>query len=388
MRGEGQMAHLTNYKSGGAVAILRHDERSVEDKTHSRKNECIQADKTHLNYQLAPPRKGKLTEHIQAVCEANDVRLNNRKDLNIMSSWVVSLPADVKQEEQQQFFQETHNFLENRYGKEFVLSSMVHMDETTPHLHFCFIPVGIDNKKEKTVSSKLVCTRRELQTFHKDLSKHLEKSFGRELGIENGATLEGNKAIDELKRQSATERLNEATQKASKIVSKAVEQAKGVQEDIAPIRAEYEARRAFIEQSVKDSEISVMYPEWAKVKKPLIGKETVTVPKEKWEAKHISANQISAIEKQREAFDEEITKFSRTKLSKKIDDFKLEILGLKQELRQAKAETIAVKTQAQNQAMEHNTELLRIKTFFKRHPEVERAYKNEMAQSKSLHNER
>ena len=31
--------------------------------------------------------------------------------------------------------------LEKKYGKQYTLSATVHMDETTPHLHFCFLPV-------------------------------------------------------------------------------------------------------------------------------------------------------------------------------------------------------------------------------------------------------
>lgn len=31
------MAHLTSFKAGGAVGVLRHDERTENDKVHSRK---------------------------------------------------------------------------------------------------------------------------------------------------------------------------------------------------------------------------------------------------------------------------------------------------------------------------------------------------------------
>ena len=59
------MAHLTSFKSAGAIGVIRHDERKETDKVQSRKNECIDSSKTHLNYNLAPPRKGTLMEHFK-----------------------------------------------------------------------------------------------------------------------------------------------------------------------------------------------------------------------------------------------------------------------------------------------------------------------------------
>ena len=116
------MAHLASYKRGGAVGILRHDERTAFDKVHARKTETIAPEKTHLNYNLADPRKGTLEQHIQTVCGNNNVRLSNHKDLNVMSSCVLSCPSDFAPGEQKKFFEETHYFLADNYGNDSVLS--------------------------------------------------------------------------------------------------------------------------------------------------------------------------------------------------------------------------------------------------------------------------
>ena len=54
-----------------------------------------------------------------------------------------------KQNNQNKFFEETKEFLDKRYGKENVVCAVVHYDETTPHLHYAFIPVTFDEKKQK-----------------------------------------------------------------------------------------------------------------------------------------------------------------------------------------------------------------------------------------------
>ena len=197
------MAHVTSYKVGGAIGVLKHDERSEHDHVQERKNESIDNSRTHLNYNMAAKRSGTLMQHIKRVCDENNVRLSNRKDLNVMCSWVVTAPKTVKPAELPLFFKTCFDFLEKKYGKQYTLSATVHMDETTPHLHYCFLPVGLDKKNNRlTVSSKLVLSRSHLRTFHKELESELKTVFGRELGIENGATKEGNQTVAQLKQQS------------------------------------------------------------------------------------------------------------------------------------------------------------------------------------------
>src|SRR5699024_12773791 len=112
-------------------------------------------------------------------------------------SWVVTLPSSLKEKnenEQQQFFEKTYEFLTDRYGGEKnVLSAQVHNDETTPHLHFAFMPVVWDEKKEREkVSEKEVLTRNELKQINSDLDNFLKKEMHeiKQEGVMNGETIE------------------------------------------------------------------------------------------------------------------------------------------------------------------------------------------------------
>ena len=67
-------------------------------------------------------------------------------------------------------------------------------------MHFVFIPVVFDKKRgDLKVSAKELITRKHLQEFHPKLENHMEKVFGRHIGILNDATKAGNKSISELK---------------------------------------------------------------------------------------------------------------------------------------------------------------------------------------------
>lgn len=247
------MAHAEKYTRAAANGVNRHDERTQHDGVQSRKNENIYWERTNRNYafeSMAKRNEQLMTEfaaehpelmqidydivsgdmveriadgaykpytaeeYIKDFGSLPDVSMSNRKDLKAVVSWVVTMPEKVTGAEQERFFEETYAFLRSRYcdkvekavGMSPVISAVVHLDETTPHLHFKFIPTYFDKKAEKwRVSAKEVLNRRDLQTFHKDLSAHMSRVFGRDIGIENGATRDGNKTVDELKRQKDLE---------------------------------------------------------------------------------------------------------------------------------------------------------------------------------------
>lgn len=198
------MAHLESYKRAAAEGVCRHDERHPKDGVKSRKNETIDPEKTALNYNLAPDTYGTVAERIDRICKQEGIRLSSRKDLNVMCSWVVTLPKGMYVTEQEPFFQELYSFLAKRYGENHVITAAVHLDETTPHMHFGFLPVADDGKGGLTVSSKKVVNRMELRKFHRDLSEHMRERFGRDIGIETGITEEqgGNKSVQTMKREA------------------------------------------------------------------------------------------------------------------------------------------------------------------------------------------
>jgi hypothetical protein len=139
----------------------------------------------------------------------SEVKVFKRSDVKVLCDWVVTLPKILGIDERH-FFEETVKFLSERYGQENVISAYVHRDETQPHLHFAFVPVTVDKKKNiQKVSAKEVLTRAELKRFHGDLDAYLSSVFGRSTGILNDATKDGNKSIEDLKRGTAVKDLQE-----------------------------------------------------------------------------------------------------------------------------------------------------------------------------------
>jgi hypothetical protein len=319
------MANMEKYNRSATGNMTKHYERglNLDGKKAKFGNQDINPELSDLNYNLAPDRDMSQVEFINQ--RTSEVKCLNRADVNVMCSWVVTAPKELKMTEHKEFFKETHKFLNERYQEhgheKNVISAYVHLDENQPHMHYAFVPVAKDRKRgHLKVCAKEVVYRKDLRSFHQDLSKHMEKHFGRDIGILNGTTIEGNKAIDELKRKSASERLKEVEIQSDKLLNKTQSKADEVLSEVSRLEAklevlkvEYGAKKAYIDEAKSISEVSMKYPTWAEqTTKGIINKkELVTVPKEKWEAKHISANEISSIIKEREALEEKIETYKK-----------------------------------------------------------------------------
>ena len=138
-------------------------------------------------------------EFMKKRCE--EFKILKRKDVNWLVSWVITMPADYTGNKAL-FFKEAYNFMENRYGKGNVVSAYVHLDETSPHMHFCFVPVIFDKKKQEyKVNAKQCINKVELKQIHPEMQEYLENKLQTKVNILNGTTAEGNKTIDQLKKE-------------------------------------------------------------------------------------------------------------------------------------------------------------------------------------------
>ncbi|MBZ1510935.1 plasmid recombination protein [Leuconostoc mesenteroides] len=181
------MAHLKKNTRGAVPGLAVHFERKTDHHT----NKEIDVSKSYLNQELMADGSDMLSRFNERL---NDVYCMKRDDVKALATWIVTLPEELAEspyEQQSAFFEATTNFLNDRYGQENAVAAVVHYDETTPHLHYAFVPVIFDDKKSRyKVSAKEVLTRQDLQTFHEDLDQHLKKVLPfYEQGILNHKTL-------------------------------------------------------------------------------------------------------------------------------------------------------------------------------------------------------
>lgn len=293
--------------------LTRHFERYKNENGEYLKfgNQDIDISKTYLNYNLADSEN-----QLEFIKErTSKVRCLNRDDVKIMCTWVVTLPKEIKdKEEQHLFFKETYNFLENKYKKENVISSYVHLDETTPHMHFAFIPVVRDKKRgDLKVSAKELINRKHLQEFHSKLDQHMKNVFSRDIGILNESTKEGNKSIEELKRGTAKEEFD------------------SMKYSLNVLRSEYDTKKSVIEHSVESDDIFSYYPDYVEIKKKnLLSKEDyIFLPRDKFDETYKTLQQFTVLQKENQLLEHQVENLNKLNPVKKIKQLEKENNDLK-----------------------------------------------------------
>lgn len=229
------MAHVAKFSQSALGHMNNHYER-VSDDCVRRGNTNIDSTRTHMNYNLAADMQPKSGTDFIAERLAN-VRVQNRADVIKMADWVVTQPKTLPPERSREFFQHTFQFLLNRYGRNNVVSAHVHMDETTPHLHFAFVPVTKNTGKSagkypEKLCARQVLTRHDLQTFHTDLQNYLQKKMQCRVDVLNENTAADKPEYVEMtqfKRQKAVDtlnQLNDVAQQLDRVAESAAEQLK------------------------------------------------------------------------------------------------------------------------------------------------------------------
>lgn len=220
------MKKYNNKKRDNVTPIEKENER---DENYNPDNPQIDLSRTSGNYHTVYPKCGYM-EYINERISTLPLKRKVRSDAVLMCSFIIGSDGNffigLTPSERLRFFEEATEYFAERYGKENIISAVVHVDETTPHLHLNLVPI-VGNK----LSAKQLFTRaslRELQTdFH--------EKFGERWNLERGKPGSQAKHIDtaEFKAKTILKRAQkqaEETEKQAK--TKAEEYLSGIESSI------------------------------------------------------------------------------------------------------------------------------------------------------------
>lgn len=200
------MAHIEKFKAPALGNMCAHYDRSAElERGVTRDN--IDPERTHLNYNLRP-----LPEGVSQVRFINNrigslaLKRAPRKDAVRMCDCVVTMPRGFDGS-RRKFFDAVCRTLDDLFGEENCVSAWVHFDETTPHVHYAFVPVTEDGR----LSAKDKLNRTFMRQFHARLEEGVSSLLGVErVGLlltdeersERGGEYVGLEEYQEAKRQT------------------------------------------------------------------------------------------------------------------------------------------------------------------------------------------
>lgn len=96
--------------------------------------------------------------------------------------------ARLSKQEQEQYFAESLNFVEARHGTRNRLSAVLHLDETTPHLHVLVFP-----EREGKLDAKSFFKLPALTAMQDEFAVKVGRQFGLERGVRLTELLEREK---------------------------------------------------------------------------------------------------------------------------------------------------------------------------------------------------
>lgn len=220
------MANLAGFGSNAFGAIINHFTRHQDDPEQTKwkyKNQEIDPQRTWMNYAIHQIRAPK--DFIQAAIDSVDVPVKNgKKATNVLSDWVITLPKNDRLEgREKEFFEQTFEFMKTKVPEDLIVGGYVHMDETSPHMHFAFVPLvttqAMTNDKNqplrdgkgkilkdkkgttrykrvpkldadgnpimrRSFGQSKIFDRKAMENFHPQLEKALSDHFGFKVGIE------------------------------------------------------------------------------------------------------------------------------------------------------------------------------------------------------------
>ena len=171
---------MEKYKRADIVGIERENERDENYK--STRNPQIDKSKTRLNYHTIPYEK-KYLPFIDERIKRLSLRRKIKDDAVLITSFILGSDKEffdrITAEQQEQFFTDCTDFFSERYGKENVVSAVVHLDESTPHLHLNLMPVT-----DGRLCAKELFDRTALRDLQTDFYEAVGKKYSLERGKE------------------------------------------------------------------------------------------------------------------------------------------------------------------------------------------------------------
>ena len=132
------------YKGPEIGQIEAHNERTKEKYAS---NPDIDPARKHLNYNLLTPPPKYRTEAERQIREAG---CRTRKDsVRLVEAMITATPEffqSKSQKEIREYFERALEFMKTKQNPDTIISAVVHMDEKTPHMHLCFVPLTEDGR--------------------------------------------------------------------------------------------------------------------------------------------------------------------------------------------------------------------------------------------------
>ena len=172
MKAQYAILRFAKYKGPEIGHIESHNERTKEKYAS---NPDVDTSRSHLNFHLVSPERKYRAEAEKQIAEAG---CRTRSDsVRVVEALVTASPEffkGKKKDEIKAYFQEALDFIQEHQDPKTIISAVVHMDEKTPHMHLCFVPLTEDGRLS---AKEIVGNKKKLTQWQDRFWEHMVKKY-------------------------------------------------------------------------------------------------------------------------------------------------------------------------------------------------------------------
>lgn len=286
---------MDKYHREDVIGIERENERDENYK--SKVNPQIDHARTPDNYHVLKTESSYIMR-INARIKELAPKRKIKDDAVLMCSFILGSDKEffdgLSTQQMHEFFHDVTDFFEERYGTENILSAVVHLDETTPHMHLNLIPVF-----EGRLCAKRLFDKVELRSLQTDFHERIGKKWGLKRG-EIGSKAEHLETaafkLKKMKEEAVTAVMQQS--KARATITEA-EQAQKAAEPIKALLYDYEKAKTEkipFSGKKKDEQIIALRTENEQLKREIEirGRDQSDLFKQLQEAKNVDSRKETA----------------------------------------------------------------------------------------------
>ena len=172
MKAQYAILRFAKYKGPEIGHIESHNERTKEKYAS---NPDVDTSRSHLNFHLVTPQRKYRAEAEKQIAEAG---CRTRSDsVRVVEALVTASPEffkGKKKGEIKAYFQEALDFIREHQDPKTIIPAVVHMDEKTPHMHLCFVPLTEDGRLS---AKEIVGNKKKLTQWQDRFWEHMVKKY-------------------------------------------------------------------------------------------------------------------------------------------------------------------------------------------------------------------
>ena len=172
MKAQYGILRFAKYKGPEISHIEAHNERSKEKYAS---NPDVDLRRSKDNIHLISPGRKYRAEAERQIAEAG---CRTRSDnVRVVEALITASPeffSGKSPEHIREYFSYALEFMEKHQARETMISAAIHMDEKTPHMHLCFVPLTAD----KRLSAKeILGNKKKLTWWQDEFFKHMVEKY-------------------------------------------------------------------------------------------------------------------------------------------------------------------------------------------------------------------